>query len=85
MAGHVHPFQRGRVEPAAQPRAQLGSLHDAVEPRQVDDIYAAALGQRLEQRRPPAPGPREAVHEDERLSGSGHSVSNRPAVDLDFS
>jgi len=85
MADHVHPLEAGCVEPAREPRAHLDEPGDVPRPRQVEDVHAMALGQRVEERRPPAPGAGEPVHEYERLAFPGDAIPDRAALDGDLS
>ena len=57
VADEIHALELGCLEPTAEPTRQLGGGKLPPQPRQVDQVNTAPLGQGLEDRLPPAPGP----------------------------
>jgi hypothetical protein len=64
VADEVDRPEPAPVEQAAEPRSQLAGA-DAAEPRQLDEMNAIALRERLGDRRPPPPGAGQPVHDDD--------------------
>ena len=56
VADQIHVLELRRIEPTAEPTGQLAGGEMPPEPRQVEHVNTALLGQRLEHRLPPAPG-----------------------------
>jgi hypothetical protein len=81
MTDEIDALKRGRVEPAPEPARQLGGRQLRPEPWQVEYVNSATLGQRLEDRRPPAPGAREPVYEHDRLTLAREPIVDRGAID----
>ena len=55
MPDQIDGLDCGGVEPAAEPACQLVRVKMCSEPRQIDQVDAVTLSQRLEYRLPPAP------------------------------
>jgi short repeat uncharacterized protein DUF308 len=70
MRGDVDAVEPGVVQALLQPPRELGGANTPASPRQIDGVDAPDLCEPLEQRRPPAPGTAEAVHEDERFAAA---------------
>jgi hypothetical protein len=56
VADEIHALELGCLEPTAKPTRQLGGAKSPSQPRQVEQVNTATLGQGLEDRLPPAPG-----------------------------
>jgi hypothetical protein len=81
MTDEIDALERGGVEPTAEPACQLGGWKPPSEPRQGEEVNAAMLCQRLEDRLPPAPRAGKSVHEDDRLAFAGDPILGRRPVD----
>jgi hypothetical protein len=81
MPNEIDPLEFGGVEPTAEPARQVVGGKPCSEPRQVEQVNTTALGQRLEDRLPPAPGAGEPVYEDDRLAFAGDPILDRPPVE----
>ena len=84
VAGELDVAEAHRVEPAAQPFAQLFGPHQVAEAWKIDDVHAPPSGQLPEHRGPPPPGSREPVDEHERFSAAAYPVPDRAIVDFDL-
>ncbi len=83
VADEVDRAEPGRVQQRSEPCRQLTRTH-AAEPRQLDEMEAKPLGQRLDQPIPPAPGAGEAVHDGHVRPGPRHTVVRGPPAELDL-
>ena len=84
VAGELEIIQAGRVEPTSQPFAQKRGPHRLAEAWQIHYVHAPSLGQRPEHRRPPPPGSREPMDEDEWFAAAGYPVPDGVTIDLDL-
>jgi hypothetical protein len=64
VADDVHVLQPGRLEVASEPRRQAAGAQ-AAQPRELDEVEAVVRGEAVCQERPPAPGARQSVHDDQ--------------------
>jgi hypothetical protein len=81
MPDQVGALDCRRVEPAAKPACQLIGRKPHSKLRQIEHVNAAMLRERLDDRLPPTPGAREAVHENDRLASAGDAILARLPVD----
>jgi hypothetical protein len=84
VAGELEIIQARRVEPAGQPSAQKRGPHRMAEAWKIHQVNAPSRGQLPEHRRPPAPGSRKSVDEDEWFAAAGYPVPDGVTVDLDL-
>lgn len=81
MTDEIDALERGRVEPTAKPARQPGGWKPPSEPRQVEQVDAPMLRQRLEDRPPPAPRTGQPVHKDDRIALARDPIIGRHSVD----
>jgi len=82
MTDQIDLLEPNRRQPPAQPDDELRSVYSAPQPRQVEHIDRAALGQRLGYRRPPPPRARQTVDEHRRRTIPEESVPDTHPIDL---
>ena len=83
VAEEIRRSEPGRVQEAAEPRSELAGA-EAPESRQLDEMEAMMLGERLGEPRPPPPGAGEPVHHHDVRPCSRDAVTCRPPVELDL-
>lgn len=81
VTDEIDALERAGVKPTAEPAGQSGSRKPRSEPRQVEDMNAASLCKRFEERLPPAPGARKPMHEDNRFALAGDPILGQHPVD----
>jgi hypothetical protein len=64
MADDVRPLQPARLQVISEPRREAAGAQ-AAQPGELDEVEAVARGEAVVQERPPAPGARQAVHDDQ--------------------
>jgi hypothetical protein len=84
MSDQIDVLECGRVEPASEPPCQLVRRKPDSEPRQIEQVNAVTLRERLEHRLPPAPGAGKPVHEDNRFTLAGYSIRDRRSLDREL-
>ena len=84
MSDQIDALECGRVEPASEPACQLVCRKPDSEPRQIEQVNAVTLCERLEHGLPPAPGAGKPVHEDDRFALAGYSIRDRRSLDREL-
>lgn len=82
MADEVDVREPASVEQLSEPGRKLAAAHSP-EPRQLDEMHSAALGEAVDERRPPPPRARQAVHRHEVDAVPDGPQGGRPSVDGD--
>jgi hypothetical protein len=83
VADEIDRSEPRPVEQAAEPRGQLAGT-EATEPWQLDEVDAVAVRERLGDRRPPAPGAGQTVHDDDVRPVAHDAELGRASVELEL-
>ena len=84
MADEVDVRELRGLQPAAEPVDEAVGAEVAPEGRQVQQMDAPMLREPAGHRRPPAPGPRQAVHQHDGRAVAQHPPAERRPVDLEL-